>query len=446
MRYCLGVSPGFSSRGLPRPRLYAPPPVPLLAKSKLVWLLSLYFAQGLPFGFQSTALPVYLRAQGASVTSIGFLGLLAAPWALKALWAPFVDRHFSPRLGRRKSWIVPLHAALVVTTLAAALIPVPERLGLLLAAIFALNLLAATQDIAVDGLAVDCLTPRELGWGNAAQVVGYKLGMLTGGGLLLWATPQLGWQGLFVGMAAAHAAALWLTLWSTEPPATPRSGSRLDWAELFRTLRAALQARGSLRFLAFILTYKVGESMSDVLYKPFLVDAGVRPEQLGEWLGTWGGLASIAGSLGAGLLVQRFSPWAALAVCSALRLIPLLGRYMLAESWSVAHELSVRAVAIVTIGEELFGGALTTAMFALMMSRVDRRIGATHFTLLASLEVLGKAPAGPLGGVLVGTGALSYAGVFLLGALLSALFLVCLPLVRASDTIAREDERLADQS
>ena len=31
----------------------------------------MYFAQGMPFGFQATALPVYLREQGASLGTIG---------------------------------------------------------------------------------------------------------------------------------------------------------------------------------------------------------------------------------------------------------------------------------------------------------------------------------------------------------------------------------------
>jgi PAT family beta-lactamase induction signal transducer AmpG len=52
---------------------------------KLGWLSVLYFVQGLPFGLQATALPVYLRTRGVSVTAIGFLGLLALPWLLEAL-------------------------------------------------------------------------------------------------------------------------------------------------------------------------------------------------------------------------------------------------------------------------------------------------------------------------------------------------------------------------
>ena len=52
---------------------------------KLVILWALYFVQGLPFGFQATALPVYLREAGLSLTAIGFATALSLPWMLKVL-------------------------------------------------------------------------------------------------------------------------------------------------------------------------------------------------------------------------------------------------------------------------------------------------------------------------------------------------------------------------
>jgi hypothetical protein len=48
-----------------------------------------------------------------------------------------------------------------------------------------INLLAATQDVATDGLAVDLLTSAERGWGNGVQVAAYRVGMILGGGLML---------------------------------------------------------------------------------------------------------------------------------------------------------------------------------------------------------------------------------------------------------------------
>ncbi|HOG13146.1 MAG TPA: hypothetical protein PLR47_09110, partial [Smithellaceae bacterium] len=59
---------------------------------KTALLFMLYLSQGLPFGFQATALPALLRERGLSLAAIGFAGALAAPWLLKPLWAPLVDR------------------------------------------------------------------------------------------------------------------------------------------------------------------------------------------------------------------------------------------------------------------------------------------------------------------------------------------------------------------
>jgi MFS family permease len=81
--------------------------------STLTLLGSLYFAQGLPFGFFTQALPVMMRKTGFSLGQIGLTSLLAMPWALKFLWAPAVDRYWSARLGRRRSWILPLQFATV---------------------------------------------------------------------------------------------------------------------------------------------------------------------------------------------------------------------------------------------------------------------------------------------------------------------------------------------
>ncbi len=397
-----------------------------------LWLLcALYFVQGLPFGFQVTALPVYLRSRGVSLAALGFAGALSLPWMFKALWAPLVDRYGSERVGRRRSWILPMQAGLALACALAAFAAGRGSLPLLLGLIFVMNLFAATQDIAVDGFAVDLLRPEELGLGNTAQVVGYKLGMLTGGGLLVWASARIGWSGLFLAMAALCLAVFTVVLFVREPP--PRESEegpespRLDWPALWARIKAAVTVPGTGWLLLFIGTYKLGETMSDVLYKPFLVDAGYTAGQIGLWVGTWGTAASLLGSTCGGILAARLPLLRAVALTGTLRLLPLAGRWLLTRAG-----VSDASVLGVTLTEEFFGGALTTVMFAFMMSRTDRRIGATHYTLLASVEVAGKAPAGPLAGVLADPkfGNLGYANMFLLGVVLSAAFLALLAPLR----------------
>src|SRR5689334_22890753 len=227
--------------------------------ARLAILSVFYLVQGLPFGFQSKALPVFLTTHGLSLTEVGFAGAVSAPWLLKPLWAPLVDRYASDRFGRRRSWIVPLQAALASTCLGLAFVP-PEALAWFLGLVALTNLFAATMDIAVDGLAVDMLETDELGWGNIAQVVAYKIGMVIGGGVLLWASQWIGWRGLFNGMSVLIFLALIITLWWSEPTFehghTP--ALRTDMREVLRTLGRALISPGGLALLLVVSTYKVG--------------------------------------------------------------------------------------------------------------------------------------------------------------------------------------------
>jgi PAT family beta-lactamase induction signal transducer AmpG len=398
-----------------------------LPSRRLLLLSMLYLVQGMPFGFQSTALPVLLRTQGVTLTAIGFASALSLPWALKALWAPLVDRYGSARVGRRRSWILPMQLGLSASCILAALAASHGSLPLLLGLVLVMNFFAATQDIAVDGFAVDTLRPDELGLGNTAQVVGYKFGMMfAGGGIIAWTGNRIGWPGLLLAMAGLSLTAFVVMLFAREP--TPREGTpaatRVEWSEVFGRLKQALLLPGTGWLLLFVGTYKLGESMSDVLYKPFLVDSGVPASQILLWVGTWGTVASILGSTAGGLLASRMPLLGALALTATLRVVPLIGRWLL----STTGVTDAGAIGV-TLAEEFFSGSVTTVMFAFMMSRVDRRIGATHYTLLASLEVWGKAPAGPLAMWLAdpqrGLG-LGYPRVFMLAIVLSVAFLVLL--------------------
>jgi hypothetical protein len=188
----------------------------------------------------------------------------------------------------------------------------------------------------------------------------------------------------------------------------------------------AMQVPGAGWLLLYIGTYKVGEGMVDAMFKPFLIDRHVSPQQIGLWLGTYGMAASIGGSLAGGWAASRLPMWWAMVGVTALRVIPMVG-----EWWVAAHPSTDTAIILVTAAEHVFGGALTTIVFAFMMSRVDVRVGAAHYTLLATIEVLGKSPGVWASGKLAET--VGYARLFALGAALSfAVLLVLWPLRRTT--------------
>jgi MFS transporter, PAT family, beta-lactamase induction signal transducer AmpG len=389
-------------------------------------LSALYFVQGLPYGFQANALIAYMRQSGLSLSAVGYASALSAPWLLKVLWAPLVDRFGSERFGRRKSWIVPLQGLLALTCFAAGGIQIDTQLNQLLGLVFLMNLFAATMDIAVDGLAVQLLSQGELGLGNSAQVVGYKIGMLTGGGLLVGLSEYLGWSGMFSAMGGLCLAVMVATVFFREAPVGEK-GAPKSFREVWERVGEAARSPGAGWLVVALLTYKLGEALADRMYTPFLVDRGHTPAQLGWWLGTYGMLASLLGSTAGGLIASRRGLLESVTWTAGLRALPL------ALQWAqTAQLLPVNAATVIAVNctEHFFAGALTTCMFALMMSRVDRRIGGTHYTVLASIEVGGKAVTAVSSGVLAEK--FGYPAVFLGATLVTLAFpLVAIPLRRS---------------
>jgi PAT family beta-lactamase induction signal transducer AmpG len=411
-----------------------------LPVSGLLTLLSLYFIQGLPQGFQSVAVPVILTTQGVAIESITLLSvLLGLPWMLKLLWAPFVDIVYWPKVGRRRSWILPMQAGLALTCLLMAFLDIENSLALLLVMVTAMSLFSATMDVAVDGYAIDTLSEQHLGYGNIAQVVGAKLGMLVGGGLLLSQLGVLGYRGVFLIMMGCVLVALAMTALRPEPPGHPlaegpplgpraRTSLRESARPVIQALQQALRRPDARMLLLFVLTYKAGESMADALFKPFLVrELGYSTEDIGWMLGTWGMAFSLAGSFVGGLVASQVTLLRAVSLFAVLRVLPIAGEWWLVSGFSNDPQ----HVLVITCAEHFFGGALTTATFAFMMSRVDARIGASHYTLLATLEVLGKTLASAQTGWWAAN--TSFAAVFGIATGLSLLFLLVLvPLGRTT--------------
>lgn len=398
---------------------------------KLGLLSLLYFVQGVPFGFQSKGLKLLL-ADDASVpmTAVTLLGLLSLPWTIKPVWAPLVDRYGSHQFGRRKSWIVPLMALLALALVVAGFTPYPDFLVPLLAIVLAMNLFASMQDVPVDGLAVDLLSDAELGTGNAAQVSAYKIGMAVGGSIFIgFLLPRLGWSGGFFALAAVAGLATIAVLRVREPPprhaTTP--GERLTFKDIARRAWQLVSAPGGVWLVLFVASYKIGEQLSDSIFEPYLQRQLHYSKEAVADFALIGQLGSLAGSVIGGLVASRVGLLRSVAVTSTVRAISLVGMWALAAG--VLPNLP-SVITSITALEHFMAGLVTTCMFAFMMSRVDRAVGATHFTLLAAIEVIGKSPAGLVGGALVD--GLGWAPVFLLGAVLSwAFLLLLLPLRRA---------------
>jgi len=370
---------------------------------KLGLLGSLYFSQGLPFGFFTQALPVLLRKRGLSLGEIGLSSLIVWPWALKFLWAPAVDRY--PRSGRRKPWIIALQL-LSIVLLALLAASRALSLGQLMVAIVLVNFAAATQDIATDGLAVDLLAPSERGLANGLQVAGYRVGMIVGGGALLILADRLGSSGVFLAMGLLTGLATLPALTFHERPSRAPRTSRARAEVPF------LRRRGAWQVLVLLVVYKAGDAFATGMVRPFLVDAGLGIADVGWLLGTVGFSAGLAGALGGGALVNRLGRRRALLAFGALQAAAVAGYAALAAAKPSAAQLYFTIAA-----EHLVGGMATAALFTCMMDWCSREASATDYTVQASAVVIASGAASAAAGW--SAQALGYFGHFCLAAVLA---------------------------
>ena len=381
---------------------------------KLVLLSSLYLAQGLPDGFFRQALPVMLRREGVSLEGIGLASLLMLPWALKFLWAPLVDRHGWSRIGRRRSWILPLQTLAVVVLLWLSTVEPQRGLAPLLAGVLVINFLAATQDIAADGLAVTLLRPEERGLGNGVQVAAYRLGMILSGGVLIIFLEQIGWARTFYWMAGLSALALLPVVLTREAP-SPRP-ERASLGVLAEFVRQP-DMRG---WLWTIAAFKFGEAFGMAMLRPLFVDRGLSLTALGWITGTAGFVASLVGAMIGGAVVSRFGRFDRHRILLTFGVMQAaaVGSYIVLT----AGPLDLALVYLLSTLEHLCSGMATAVLFTMMMDAARPHAAGSDYTVQASVVVMATGLGSALSGF--SAQALGYAGHFALAALLCLLGLV----------------------
>ena len=72
-------------------------------------LYNLYLLQGIELAFPLIAIPILLVENKFSYQQIGIFSFAATFFTLKIMWAPFLDIFFIPKIGKRKTYIIPIH-------------------------------------------------------------------------------------------------------------------------------------------------------------------------------------------------------------------------------------------------------------------------------------------------------------------------------------------------
>ncbi|MCA0157413.1 MFS transporter [Tsukamurella sp. M9C] len=388
----------------------------------LLLLTGLYFAQGLPFGFFTQAIPVLLREAGLSLTAISLTSFLYLPWGLKFLWAPAVDR-----IGTRRRWLLATQLGSAGVAFALAATDLTGSLRWLFVAIAAINLLSATQDVATDGLAVRLLGPRDRGLGNGIQTGAYRLGMIAGGGGLLWIYAESGWRVLLLTLGGLILlCTVPVVLLARDEPAdgAPRPVEHVRREGLGTAWWHRLRRPGVIPLIGLLAAYKFGNAMASSVSGPFLHDAGLGLREIALVSGALSSAGALAGSAVGGWLAFRHGRRTALLFGGVSQSLAV-GLYVIAALGIGGGGMVIAA----TLLEHVFGGAALVALFTLMMDACERDDAGADYTLLASAVVAAQGIAGFAGGA-VGD-ALGYPAVFTIGMVLSGIG--CAVLVRGLD-------------
>lgn len=383
-----------SPRGVPpEPGRKATTTLPLLA--------ALYVSQAIPLGFFIEAVPAIGRSLGLSLSTIGMVQVLALPFLIKFLWAPVVDAYGSRRLGHYRSWLLPLQTLSVMTVIALAGLDPQSQPLLLLVLGGAFLLLASTQDIATDGLAIRLLPPGSRGIGNGIQVGGYYLGQILGGGLMLILLSHYGWRRALLAMALLMAIPLLPVVGFREPARIPVQETsaptrRVDYAALARFFKQP----GHLVWIAILILYRAGDAMAVTMAKPLLVDLGLSLSQIGLVIGLGSSFSALAGALTGGSLVNRLGHRTALVAFALLQSLALLGYLLPAQGLLLPAQgfASLGIIWGVSMMAAFSGGAATTALYTHMMDVSSPQSGGTDFTLQQSLAALGPLVGAALSG------------------------------------------------
>lgn len=366
-------------------------------RKTLAWLAVLYFASGLPLAVFVDVVPVFLRQHQVELATIGLVSALGTPWSLKVFWAPLVDRH-----PRYQVWIGACLATVAVAVLWLGSLDPRASTQLWVAALFLVCLAGATQDIAVDAYSIQLVRRGEEGVANGVRQAAYRIALMVIGGASLLLVAPFGWAAVFSAIAGT-ACILAVILWQS-PRVGVEPSTMAEWANAL--LRWITRPRAGALFL-FALTYKLGDASMGPMIKPFWVDRGLSPAEIGMVSTTAGALATVAGALLGGWYTSRVGILRALWVLGMAQALSNLG-----YAWVAFAEWGRAGIYAASLTESFTGGLGSAAFLAFLMRVCERERAATEYALLSALFAVPRQVVGAASGVL--TELLGYATYFAL--------------------------------
>jgi PAT family beta-lactamase induction signal transducer AmpG len=373
------------------------------------------FSSGLPLYLLFNLLPAWLRSEQVDLKTIGLFALIQFPYTWKFFWSPLLDRYVVPALGRRRGWMLLTQIALLLVIAALGSFSPQHDIMMIAWTATLLALLSATQDIALDAYRRELLPDSELGLGNSVHVNAYRIAGLVPGSLSLVLADHLPWNMVFIITALFMLPGMAMTLLVSEPHrAMPPKTLREAVVEPFHEFITRQGWREALLILAFLLFYKLGDSMCTALATPFYLDMGYSKTDIGLVAKNAGLWPAVIGGLLGGLWMVKIGINRALWLFGVVQIVAIFGFAWLAM---IGHHATVGGTDLaqlgIVIGLEALGVGLGTAAFVAFIARTTHpAYTATQFALFTSLMAVPRTFANAATGWLVET--MGWTGFFLL--------------------------------
>ena len=372
-----------------------------LRQPKVLTMLLLGFASGLPLFLVGNTMGYWMREGGSELSAIGFLSWVGLAYSLKFLWAPILDKTRVPllgRLGHRRGWML-LSQLVVVAGLAGMAIVKPEG-GLVTFGVMALvaAFASATQDIVIDAWRIEISeSGEELGLLTAGTQLGYRGALLVTDALILILATYIGWAPSYWVMAALMGVGMFAVFIAREPATSrlPEVGGHVPlWTAtgLFDAIAGPFIAffkthgKWALLMLAAISLYRLPDFVMGPMNNPFYADVGLSKEFVGEVRASIGLVATVLGIAAAGLSAVRFG------FIPTLLAGAVLGPGSNAAFAWVAYSGADHGVFMAAMAIDGFStGFAGTALVTYMSSLTSIGYTATQYALLSSFyALLGK--------------------------------------------------------
>jgi len=357
-------------------------------KRKLIGILLLGFASGLPYMLVFSTLTAWLRDVGISLTEIGFFAWLVLTYSLKFLWAPFVDRYSIPGFkffGKRRGWILFSQSLIFISLIGMSLIDPLQNIQLLALFAFVAAFFGSIQDVAVDALRIEIGKAKEQGDLAASYQLGYRVAILVATSMALIFADLYSWSYVYqlMGMLMLIGSAGALICY--EPHNQEIAILRFDKAlfEAFKDFFNRFGLWSAALLLLIISTFRLTDIVMGPMAMPFYLDLGFSKTEIGALVKTIALFGSVVGFFIGGLLIKRISLFNALLFGGICVLSTNLFFAYVATA-----QANISLLSLIVGLDSFAAGLVGTINIAFLTSLVSKKFTAVQYAMLTSFMML----------------------------------------------------------